>query len=94
MRRVLVFVALAVASAALITSCSASDSRYYLGTFEQNQDLRELFHLFSKEKDQENRFVLIQQIASALANAGKRDKEIIFHSENGVIGYGPLAAAG
>ncbi len=59
-------------------SCSASDSRYYLGTFEQNQDLRELFRLFSKEKDQENRFVLIQQIASALANAGKKNKEIIF----------------
>jgi len=71
-------VALAAAMAALIAGCSASDTHYYLGTFEQNQDLRELFRLFSKEKDQENRFVLIQQIASALANTGKKDKEIIF----------------
>ncbi|HVP19338.1 MAG TPA: tetratricopeptide repeat protein, partial [Spirochaetia bacterium] len=65
-------------TAALVTGCTQSDTRYYLGTFGQNQDLRELFRLFRKEKDQENRFVLIQQIASALANAGKRDKEIIF----------------
>lgn len=76
--RFLLLVALAIAPPALFTGCSASDTHYYLGTFEQNQDLRELFRLFRKEKDQENRFVLIQQIASALANAGKKDKEIIF----------------
>ncbi len=83
--RVLFFAVLVCAPALLLTGCFGSDSRYYLGTFEQNQDLRELFRLFSREKDQENRFVLIQQIASALANAGKREKEIIFlttHVEN------------
>ncbi len=64
--------------ASLLGGCTPSDTRYYLGTFQQNQDLRELFRLFRREKDQENRFVLIQQIASALANAGERDKEIIF----------------
>ncbi|MGA2763251.1 MAG: tetratricopeptide repeat protein [Spirochaetia bacterium] len=76
--RIPAMVVLAVTLAAFATGCSASDTRYYLGAFEQNQDLRELFRLFSREKDQENRFVLIQQIASALANSGKREKEIIF----------------
>ncbi len=76
--RVIGLAALAATLAALLIGCGSSDTRFYLGTFQQNQDLRELFRLFKKEKDQENRFVLIQQIASALANNGRRDREIIF----------------
>ena len=70
--------ALGVAAFAFLSACAVSDTRFYLGTFQQNADLRELFHLFDKEKDQENRFVLIQQIASTLENSGQRDKEILF----------------
>ena len=33
-------------------------------------------------------------IPTLCSNCDFGDKEIIFHSENGVIGYGPLAAAG
>lgn len=76
--RVTACAVIAAALAVLLAGCGSSDSRFYLGTFQQNQDLRELFRLFSREKDQENRYVLIQQIASALSNAGHRDKEIIF----------------
>jgi tetratricopeptide (TPR) repeat protein len=70
--------AIAAAIALLCAGCGASDTRYYAGTFSQNQELRELFQMLQREKDQEDRFVLIQQIAAALANAGKRDKEILF----------------
>ncbi len=65
-------------AAALLSGCAAADTRPYLGTFEQNPELRELFRLFGQERDEENRFVLIQQIAANLANAGKKDKEILF----------------
>jgi tetratricopeptide (TPR) repeat protein len=67
-----------VALTAALAGCSATDTRYYLGAFEQNQELRELFQLFNREKDLENRFVLITQIATALANGGKVDREILF----------------
>jgi len=63
---------------AALAGCGGADSRYYLGTFEQNQELRELFRLFDREKDQENRFVLITQIAAGLANEGRVDREILF----------------
>jgi tetratricopeptide (TPR) repeat protein len=63
---------------AVLAGCGASDTRYYIGAFEQTQELRELFHLFDREKDQENRFVLITQIAAALANEGRVDREILF----------------
>src|SRR5258708_12722755 len=33
-------------------------------------------------------------IPTLCSNCDFGDREIIFHSENGVIGYGPLAAAG
>ncbi len=70
--------ALGAVAVAWLAGCTASDTRFYLGAFQQNADLRELFRLFNKEKDQENRFVLIQQIASTLENSGQRDKEILF----------------
>jgi tetratricopeptide (TPR) repeat protein len=66
------------AAVAVLVGCAPSDTRYYLGTFEQNQELRELFRLFEREKDQENRFVLITQIATGLAIEGKADREILF----------------
>lgn len=66
------------ALAALLVGCGASDQRYYLGAFEQNQELRELFRLFDKEKNQDNRYVLITQIATDLANEGRQDREILF----------------
>ena len=69
---------LAFALVAALAGCGVSDTRYYLGAFEQNQELRELFRLFNKEKDQENRFVLITQIAAGLANEGRVDREILF----------------
>ncbi len=65
-------------AALALAGCGASDSRYYIGTFEQGGELRELFGLLSREKEDKNRFVLIQQIGRALANAGKPEKEIIF----------------
>jgi tetratricopeptide (TPR) repeat protein len=79
-RRAYVFVALAFAAALtlLLTGCGASDTRYYVGSFEQNPELRELFNLFQKEKNQENRYVLIKQIAATLANEGRIDREILF----------------
>jgi tetratricopeptide (TPR) repeat protein len=66
------------AVAVVLAGCGSGDTRYYLGAFEQNQELRELFRLFNKEKDQENRFVLITQIAAGLANEGRVDREILF----------------
>lgn len=63
---------------AVLAGCGVSDTRYYLSAFEQNQELRELFRLFNREKDQENRFVLITQIAAGLANEGRVDREILF----------------
>jgi tetratricopeptide (TPR) repeat protein len=78
MARRFVFAALAAALTLLLAGCGASDIRYYVGSFEQNPELRELFKLFQKEKDQENRFVLIKQIAATLANEGRVDREILF----------------
>jgi tetratricopeptide (TPR) repeat protein len=77
-KRFFALLAIAAAMAALLAGCAAPDTRYYLGTFEQNQELRELFRLFNREKDQENRFVLITQIANGLANTGRIDREILF----------------
>lgn len=73
--------ALAIAALAL-AGCAASDLRYY----PRGGELRELFRLLDQEKvgtdarpgDGERRFVLIQQIALALAAAGEREKEIVF----------------
>ena len=76
-RKLAVF-ALVAAFAASLVGCGVSDTRYYLGAFDQNPELRELFHLFEREKDQENRFVLISQIAAGLANEGRVDREILF----------------
>ncbi len=73
-RRLFVLIALVAA----LAGCAVSDTRYYLGAFEQNKELRELFNLFAKAKDQENRFVLITQIAAGLANEGLIDREILF----------------
>jgi tetratricopeptide (TPR) repeat protein len=70
--------AVSAAIALLLAGCGASGTRYYLGAFEQNQELRDLFGLLDQEKDDKNRFALIQQIGHALANAGKREKEILF----------------
>ncbi len=70
--------AVAAAIVLLFAGCGASGARYYIGAFEQNQELRELFGLLDKEKDEKDRFALIQQIGHALANAGKREKEILF----------------
>jgi tetratricopeptide (TPR) repeat protein len=77
-RRWLPLLALAAALLTLLAGCGASDVRYYVGSFEQNPELRELFRLFQKGKDQENRFVLVTQIATALANEGRIDREILF----------------
>jgi tetratricopeptide (TPR) repeat protein len=70
--------ALACASALALAGCGTSSTRYYIGAFEQNQELRELFGLLSREKEDKNRFVLIQQIGHSLANSGKLEKEILF----------------
>jgi tetratricopeptide (TPR) repeat protein len=67
-----------LAAVLALAGCGAPGTRYYVGTFEQNRELRELFGLLDREKEDENRFVLIQQIGHALANAGKREKEILF----------------
>lgn len=77
-RRFFALLTLGAAIAALCAGCAPSDTRYYVGPFEQNQELRELFRLFNREKDQENRFVLITQIAADLANTGRIDREILF----------------
>ena len=78
MTRPLIVLLAVAAAVAVLAECSPSATRYYLGTFEQNQELRELFRLFEREKDQENRFVLITQIAAGLAIEGKIDREILF----------------
>jgi tetratricopeptide (TPR) repeat protein len=61
-----------------LAGCGAYGNRYYIGAFEGNQELRELFNLLEKETDNKNRFVLIQQIGNTLAAAGKINKEITF----------------
>jgi hypothetical protein len=78
MARPLIVLLAVTAAFAVLAGCAPSDTRYYLGTFESNQELRELFRLFEREKDQENRFVLITQIAGGLAIEGKIDREILF----------------
>ncbi len=65
-------------AALLLAGCGASSARYYLGAFEQNKELRELFGLLDSQKDEKDRFVLTQQIGQALAAAGKPEKEINF----------------
>jgi tetratricopeptide (TPR) repeat protein len=69
---------LAAALVATLAGCGGSDTRYYLGAFDQTPELRELFRLFEREKDQENRFVLISQIAAGLSNESRVDREILF----------------
>jgi tetratricopeptide (TPR) repeat protein len=78
MARLLIVLLAVAAAVAVLAGCAPSDTHYYLGTFEPNQELRELFRLFEREKDQENRFVLITQIAAGLAIEGKIDREILF----------------
>jgi tetratricopeptide (TPR) repeat protein len=81
-KRFFALLMLTAALATLLAGCAGPATRYYLGTFEQSQELRELFRLFEKEKDQENRFVLITQIAAGLANEGRIDREILFLSNH------------
>jgi tetratricopeptide (TPR) repeat protein len=76
--RVFALVACVSAAAGMLSGCGGSDTRYYLSAFEQNQELKELFRLFNREKDQENRFVLISRIAAGLASEGRVDREILF----------------
>jgi tetratricopeptide (TPR) repeat protein len=76
--RVLALVFCVSAAAGTLAGCGGSDTRYYISAFEQNQELRELFRLFNREKDQENRFVLISRIAAGLASEGRVDREILF----------------
>jgi tetratricopeptide (TPR) repeat protein len=71
-------VALGFAFAGALAGCGASGTRYYVGGFGQNQELKQLFSLLDTESDEKNRFVLIQQIGQTLANAGQREKEVIF----------------
>ena len=72
---VLLAVAAAVAAAGRVRSLRYSLLPWRLRA---EPELRELFRLFEKEKDQENRFVLITQIAAGLAMEGKVDREILF----------------
>lgn len=69
---------LAILAVGLLAGCAPQDTRPYIGAFEQNPELRELFRLFGQERDEEKRFVLIQQVAVNLANAGRTDREILF----------------
>lgn len=64
--------------ALLLVGCGAPAARYYLGTFGGSGELAELYRLLEREKGPESRFVLTQQIAHNLANAGRREAEIIF----------------
>jgi tetratricopeptide (TPR) repeat protein len=64
--------------ALLLMGCGAPEARYYLGTFGGSGELAELYHLLEREQDAESRFVLIQQIAHNLANAGRREAEVLF----------------
>ncbi len=70
--------ALGVMLAGALCGCGASGTRYYVGGFGQNQELKQLFSLLDAETEDKNRFVLIQQIGQTLANAGQREKEVIF----------------
>jgi tetratricopeptide (TPR) repeat protein len=74
MIRALVPVALALS----LLGCGAPEARYYLGTFGGSGDLAEVYHLLDREQDEEGRFALIQQAARDLANAGRREAEIVF----------------
>ena len=70
--------ALGVMLAGALAGCGASGTRYYVGGFGQNQELKQLFSLLDAESEDKNRFVLIQQIGQTLANAGQHEKEVIF----------------
>ena len=62
-----------------LAACGINDAYYYVGTLDQQRELRELFRLLSRQKEGgEGRFVLTQQIAQILSAAGNREKEIVF----------------
>jgi tetratricopeptide (TPR) repeat protein len=71
-------IAIGVALLGALAGCGSSDARYYVGAFGQNQELRQLFSLLDGENEDKNRFVLLQQIGQVLANAGQREKEVLF----------------
>jgi tetratricopeptide (TPR) repeat protein len=74
MAKVLLLAALALS----LLGCGAPEARYYLGAFGGSGDLAELTRLLQRETSPERRFVLIQQVAAALAAAGRRDAEVVF----------------
>jgi tetratricopeptide (TPR) repeat protein len=57
-----------------LAGCGSPEARYY----PRSGEIGELTRLLDQAKDEQSRFVLIQQIALDLAAAGLREKEIVF----------------
>lgn len=74
MAKVILLAALALP----LLGCGAPEVRYYLGTLGRDREIGELYQLLERESDAERRFVLVQQLAHALAAAGRREAEVVF----------------
>jgi tetratricopeptide (TPR) repeat protein len=63
----------------LLASCGDENSIFLVGSGEQSREMRTLFGLLGQEREAgENRFIVIQQIANRLLNAGEHQKLILF----------------
>jgi tetratricopeptide (TPR) repeat protein len=76
--RPMVLIAVAALSL-LLASCGDENSIFLVGSGEQSREMRTLFGLLGQEREAgENRFIVIQQIANRLLNAGEHQKLILF----------------
>jgi tetratricopeptide (TPR) repeat protein len=69
----------ALLAAAALAGCRKDYSYYLPSSFEQNRETRALFELLGRETAVgENRFILINQIATRLLNANEKERLILF----------------
>lgn len=66
----------------LLISCAGSDRYYIIGDNQEKKEMAQLFALLDDEgADEENRFIVIQQIAARLHRAGEDAKMNLFLSD-------------
>lgn len=70
---------LSFTAALALAGCSLKYSLYVPEGSDRSRDMRVLFRLLAAEKEGgENRFVVIQQIANRLLNAGQKERVVLF----------------
>ncbi|MBN1696255.1 MAG: hypothetical protein JW881_01965 [Spirochaetales bacterium] len=62
---------------AAVTGCGTYDPYFFTGNYKQDNELKKLFSLLYKEKD-EIRYVIVKQISQILMKNNDRNKQIIF----------------